>query len=364
MAARRVDRRAAGEAGARSGDREINNPSLTVFSSLNVGRWTLSVLLVSISKNRLTLLWLCSAAVVVLARAFNTTDLGYDLPSQIQAAQHLLSGKGLSIYSWAGEDDLATPAKLLILTHFPAGYSVCVAVLIALGVSVPIAVKIYGAAATVLGWWGWGELAYSFLREGLMRGRVWRWAGYAIAVFSPLLFTPSWQGTEIFLWAAIPWVLRFVVRASEEETRRGLRFDWLTGLVSGSCALMRYAGVFLVIYAGFLIFCQSKARLKMVPARLGAFAAGAVPFLALQIYVNYFVSKTGATSDNAAFREGVSAVVGRLWDGLWLLTSANFAVAWWMPHQLVELLPSQAGRRLGCSAQPLCCSRCCRSSLP
>ena len=160
-----------------------------------------------LSKNRLISLWLCSAAVVTIARILHAADLGYDLTLQIQAAQNLLEGNGLSIYSLTGEDDLAKPSQLITLTQFPSGYSFCSAALIAMGFNVGAVIKACGAAATILGWWGWGKLAYAFFREAWEHGRVWRWAGSAIAIASPLLFTPPWKGTDIFLWAAVPWVL-------------------------------------------------------------------------------------------------------------------------------------------------------------
>jgi hypothetical protein len=59
-----------------------------------------------------------------------------------------------------------------------------------MGISIGIVVKVLGAAGTMLGWWGWGKFASPFFREGLKRNSVWRGAGFAIAISSPLLFTP------------------------------------------------------------------------------------------------------------------------------------------------------------------------------
>src|SRR5438270_6487460 len=131
-------------------------------------------------QKKLIWLCLCSAAVTTIARILNATDIAFDFPSQIQAAQHLLAGKGLSIYAWAVEGDLAGRARLLTMAHFPAGYSLCAATLIAMGFGVAAVVKTLGAVATILGWWGWAELAFCFFSDGLKRENVWRWAGYAI----------------------------------------------------------------------------------------------------------------------------------------------------------------------------------------
>lgn len=297
-----------------------------------------------LSKNRFIALWLCSAAIVVLARVFNAADLGYDLTLQIQAAQNLLNGNGLSIYSFTVAEDFAKPATLLTLTHFPAGYSFCAAALMAMGFSLGGVLKATGAAGTILGWWGWAKLGYPFFSTGLTRGQPWRWAASAIAVSSPLLFTPLWKGTDIFLWAAVPWILGWVVKASDENAPHRAWFDWLAGAMCGLCILMRYASVFLVAYTGFLILCQSKVSLRSLAGRWAAFAAGLLPMVAIQVYLNYFISNTEATPGGLTLRRGLWAVVGRFWDGLWLLTSANFAVVWWMPQKLIEFL-TQSGKQ-------------------
>src|SRR5262245_11114311 len=121
------------------------------------------------TEDRFLLVWLCSAILVTVLRFLSAAAPGYDLTFQIQAAHNLLAGNGLSLYQHTGPD-LASPATLTTLTHFPSGYSFCAAALMAMGFSVGTAVKVLGAMATMLGWWGWGKLAYPFFREGLRRG--------------------------------------------------------------------------------------------------------------------------------------------------------------------------------------------------
>jgi hypothetical protein len=296
----------------------------------------------SLTKNRLLRVWLCSAAVVTLARFFNAADLG-ELPIQIQAAQHLLAGKGLSVYSSPGEDDLSQPAELVRLAHFPAGFSLYAAGLMAMGVSLAALVKLYFAVTTLLGWWGWGNLAYYFFADGLRRNRGWTWAACVIAACTPLLSTLLWKGTDTFLWAAIPWVLLWITQASKQTIRGGRWFDWLAGLLCGLSFVMRYAGLFLVIYATGVILCQSATRPRMLAARFSAFAAGLLPFLIPQIYLSHFTSNAEAIPDIITFQGGAQGVLSRLKEGLPFLTSANIALVWWMPHQAVELL-TQTGK--------------------
>jgi hypothetical protein len=304
-------------------------------------------------KNRLLLIWccLCSAAVTIIARLLNATDIGFDFPSQIQAAQHLLAGRGLTIYAWAIQGDLGGRARLLTMAHFPAGYSLGAAALIAMGFTIAAIVKTFGAVATILGWWGWAELGFRFLSGGLNRGIVWRWAGYAIVFALPLISTPPWQDTEIFLWAAIPWVLRWVTRAAHDDafSRQG---DWMAGVLCGFSILMNYAAVFLLLYALFLILGQSKTSPIRWRKRIISFAPGAIPFIALQIYINHFISETESTAGSITVAGGLPRVIERLWQGLGLLSAANLTIAWWMPHQLLTWLtrpnnPALIGATLG-----------------
>ena len=62
--------------------------------------------------------------------------------------------------------NLSRPNVLVPLTYFPAGYSLAAAALSSAGLGVGMTVKLLGAAATMLGWWGWARLAQSFIGEG------------------------------------------------------------------------------------------------------------------------------------------------------------------------------------------------------
>lgn len=264
--------------------------------------------------------WLCSAALVTVLRFLHAAPVGYDLGLQIQAAHNLLAGNGLSLFRHAGPD-LAGPATLSTLTHFPSGYSLFAAALMAMGLSVGMIVKLLGGVATLVGWWGWGKLAYPFFSEGSKRRLILKWSGYAIAISGPLLLTAAWGGTDIFLWAAVPWVLGWVVKASDENATRGRWLDGLTGAVCGLCMLMRYASLFLAVYAAFLMLWQSRMRLPVLMRRWVFFGLGLLPALALQIYINYFLSNAPAAPGGVSFKPpGLAVVAWRVWDGVPLLT--------------------------------------------
>jgi hypothetical protein len=212
-----------------------------------------------------------------------------------------------------------------------------------MGASVGEVVKVLGAVGTMLGWWGWGKLAYPFFSAGLQRSPVWQGAGLALAMVSPLLFTPPWQGTDIFLWAAVPWVVDWVVRAGDEHVPGERWLDGLAGALCGLCVLMRYASLFLVLYAAGLILWQSRMRLLVLTRRWACFGLGVLPALALQGSINYFLSNTPATPGGLTFDRGLGGVVRRVWDGVPLLSTVNYPWVFWLPGRVGALFSHGAG---------------------
>jgi hypothetical protein len=275
--------------------------------------------------------WLCSAAVVTVIRLLHAGDLGYDLTIQIQAGQNLLAGKGLTVY-WPTADNLADPFTLAVLTHFPAGYSLYAAALMGLGVDVGTLVKVSGAAATLVGWWGWARLAFTYMSEGMRRGRFWRITGYSIAIVSPLLFTSRWAGTDIVLWAAIPWVLRQITRAPDRRAQANLKLDVLAGFLIGLCVLARYASVFLAAYAILVIVGQCRLRVALTAQRVASLGAGMLPALTTQWYINYFLAAESAAPGGVVLnRERLATAGVRAWESVTTLGAANNGLFFWLP---------------------------------
>jgi hypothetical protein len=283
-----------------------------------------------------TIAWLCSAAVVVVVRLLHASDPNFDLGIQLQAAHNLLSGHGLSTYRHVAPN-LAAPPSLTTLTYFPAGYSLVAAALMKAGFGVAAAIKALGALATLLGWWGWARLSRSFFKDGWQRGPAWRWAAVAVATTAPLLFTPPWGGTDIFLWAIVPWVVQCTVKASDENTAGSWRFDVLAGGLCGLAMLMRYAGLFLVVYAAGVMVWQSWGRIPTLRRRWSAFAVGVLPALALQGYVNYMLSNS-PVNPGGLFIATTEGPFRRLWVGALSLRHADHLWAFWVPDNVAGRL--------------------------
>jgi hypothetical protein len=275
--------------------------------------------------------WLCSAAAVTVIRLLHAADLGYDLTLQIQAGLNVLAGNGLTIY-WPMSDGLADPLTLITLTQYPAGYSLVAAAFMGLGASPGAVVKVLGATATMAGWWGWARLAFPYMAHGAQGARFGAWAAYGIAIVSPLLFTSSWGGTDIFLWAGVPWVVHYLTRASEARAQAPLRTDVVAGALIGLLVLTRYASLFLAAYAVVVIAAQCRLRVGLTIRRLMATACGIVPALALQIWINHFVSSTPATPGGLVVTdERLANMSARVWHTLSSLGGASHGVLFWTP---------------------------------
>jgi len=292
-------------------------------------------------RNVLLPLWLGSAAIVTVVRFFQPGDPGYDLGLQLQAAHNLLAGRGLATFSEQGPN-LSHPNVLVPLTYFPAGYSLAAAALSSAGLGVGLIVKVLGAAATMLGWWGWARLAQSFIAEAITRP-AWRWSAIVIAVSAPLLFTQPWGGTDIFLWAVVPWVVECTVRASNENARKAWTFDLMAGTLCAVALLMRYASAFLVAYVACVIAWQSRLRVRQSFTRFVAFGVGLLPALLLQGYLNYFRSDGSPVLPGGIFTAQAS-VFSRLAAGIPTLRNANYLWAFWIPGKFAGLLFPVRGR--------------------
>lgn len=305
-----------------------------------------SEVMLSLTQKRFVLLWLCSAMVVILVRALAVADLGYDLTVQLQAAQNLVAGHGLTVYKLGGEPDLAQPSHLTTLTHFPAGYSVLAATLMRLGLGPAAVIKTAGAIATILGWWGWALLAYAFFKDGLNRSAVWGWIGIVIAVSSPLLLTPPWKGTDIFLWAFLPWVL-FWVGQGAIRGAAGWKFDLAAGFGCGLAFFFRYAGAFLLVYTAGLILVQTGFSWSKLFRRGIAVSIGALPLIGVQFYINKFVAEPEQTQVAVSATGGLAPYVKAFVASFWMLPAANFSYAWWMPNKILNMLAQPGATLLG-----------------
>ncbi|MEI7911049.1 MAG: hypothetical protein WCK77_15545 [Verrucomicrobiota bacterium] len=295
---------------------------------------------------------LVAAALVTALRFFTATDLGYDLTIQIQAAQNLLSGKGLNYYELPvglplkfsdGVGSSSFNTQLVTLTHWPCGYSFYAAAILGLGIPLSFVTKIFGAFFTMLGWWGWGRLQCSCLEKNIVTGGKWFLISVFLAFVLPLLTTPAWNGTDISLWAAVPWVLGWLAAGPRVIGYRGGIYYGLAGLVCGFCCIMRYASVVLLVYVGLVILIQSLPNLRLFLKRILVFTAAALPSMALQAYYNYGIAHGHATPGGINGLGGPGVAWARFVEGFSFLPTVNRATCFWLPESVLKLVGGANG---------------------
>lgn len=103
------------------------------------------------------LVMIVAASLVVAARALGPFELRQDQSLQLEAAQRLNRGLGLSTTRTMtiSPDVLEAPAPVY-LTDWPPALSLLVAGLLWCGLSLDVALKIIYVAITLGGWAGWG----------------------------------------------------------------------------------------------------------------------------------------------------------------------------------------------------------------
>jgi hypothetical protein len=277
--------------------------------------------------------WLTSAALVSAIRLLHAGSLNYDATIQIQAAQNLLAGKGLTVY-WLASENLAEPLALEGLTHFSAGFSLYAAALMALGLTPAVFVKIWGFVLTMAGWLGFGRLAFAYIGDGGRQGRIWKFVALWIAFVCPLLFTSRWGGTDIVLWAATPWILMLVTRAPADAAQLELPRDVLAGLLLGLCILARYASVFLAAYVLAIVAVQCGRRLWVAAQRFAALGGGLLPGLAVQTYITFWMFGRSTPGGISLGADRLAEAGARLSSTLPTLGAANESVFFWLPATL------------------------------
>jgi hypothetical protein len=168
------------------------------------------------------------------------------------------------------------------------------------------------------------------MSEGRRRSTFWRFACDFVAIVSPLLFTSRWGGTDILLWAAVPWVLQLITRTPREQTN--IRSDFVAGLIVGASVLARYASVFLAVYAVAIIASQCGRRMALSGKRLLSLGAGVLPALVIQGYINGVLAAGGTAPGGVALRAGGPADIAvRVRESLTTLAGANHGLLFWFP---------------------------------
>lgn len=246
---------------------------------------------------------LISAAFLCFVRILAPVEMNWDEAVQLESAHRLVQGLGLtSTYFPPPFDPVEISSNLLetpdpqLVTWWPPGYSLLVAGLLSVGLPLASALKVLFGATTLLGWLGWAILGSHFLARPLKLRSAKMPVNLLLAVLLPIFYTPAWSGTDLFLWAAVPFVVLLLFRA---EVGRSFKVTSLVGagLVFGVLAPIRYSSIFLAIAAGFILLQFNFVRIFALARKYAIFLAGSLVFIIpLALYNKFAGSNKPASS--------------------------------------------------------------------
>jgi hypothetical protein len=289
-------------------------------------------------------IFLVSAFVITIARVFAPFEVGTDQSVQLEAAQRLVDGLGLTTTNEANHHsfDMSVPPSPGYLVQWPPGLSLIVAGFLFTGFSLLASLKIIYAVLTLIGWLGWAIIASHLLSGPLRLGTRALNVHYLLAALLPIVSTPLWRGTDIFLWGGIPFIVLLLFKSSKSP--RSYMTIIFAGLLFGVLCAMRYASAFLALAAALIIFQITYPGIKQFLKRLIVF------FLASSIVVLPVIAYTKISSPNSsglpAQLTATSALPGLMsrriqgmLDGSPVISNLVFGFP--LPHQLVSEIDSR-----------------------
>lgn len=228
-----------------------------------------------------------------------------DSVAYLQAAENLLGGQGLSLFSGEGQ--------VKPLVHFPPLYPLLLAGVGALGLPLLEAARVLNAVlyggTVLLGWW---------LLRRHSGSQAWSLIGAGVLAVSPILLAVHTRAMSEPLYLLLS--LAALGALVEAAKRPGWRKACLAGVWVGLAYLARYAGSSLVLTGAVVLGLQRGVGVPERARRLAAFAVPAVGPQALWMARNWLLAGT-ATNRTLAWHPPDPAFlkrpIGLLWT--WLL---------------------------------------------
>jgi hypothetical protein len=247
------------------------------------------------AQRRLIMTVLVAALLVVAARTIAPFEVGKDQALQLEAAMRLVHGKGLT-YTYDTKlavYDISQAPAARALTWWPPIFSLVAAGLIKLNLPLSTALKLIYVPITMMGWIGWAIIAAAFLAAPLRVAGKRIPLGFVIAAVSPIFFTLSWGGTDIILWAGIPYLILLLFKAS--YTQEPNRYLAAAGAMLGLLYGVRYASSFLGIAALLFLFLTSAPNYKVWIKKSAVFFLSALlAALPVILFVKLFNDQGGS----------------------------------------------------------------------
>lgn len=280
-------------------------------------------------QRRVFVLVMSGALLITLLRMAAPFEVGKDQALQLEAALRLRAGYGLtSTYATAAAPhDISQPPQPKVLTWWPPVFSLLVAGLLQTGLALPTALKLLYALVTLTGWFGWSRIAAPVFARPLPLFHRKIPFGYLLAFLSPLFFTLSWNGTDILLWAAIPFFTLLLIKAN---ARAGYWSIGGAGLLFGLLYGVRYASSFLGLAALLTLLALHAPKYKTALKQYAIFLVGALIFaLPVVIFVRAYSTSGGLVPDYVDSGYGLARLtttLHRVFNHLPVISNSVFAM--------------------------------------
>jgi hypothetical protein len=241
--------------------------------------------------------FLIAAVLLTAARAVAPFEVGKDQSAQLEVALRLVRGYGLTTTETSprGSFDITEPPSSKTLTSWPPGFSILISALLALGLPLLLSLKLFYSAATLIGWLGWAILASNLLADPLKVGQRTYRVNLLLAILLPIFLTPWWSGTDIILWAGLPFVFLWLCKA--EKSSRYIAF---AALLFGVLYSVRYASLFILPATVAILLQLSFPNIKIFLRRLLVFlTAASTVIVPVTLYVWLNAPPSAASIDTA-----------------------------------------------------------------
>jgi len=254
-------------------------------------------------------LLILSAALVILARVAAPFQVGKDQGAQLEGSLRLLAGQGLTdtYYARTAGLDITTDPVPGPTTQWPPGFSLAIAALLGCGISLITSLKLLYSVSTALGWCGWASICGKLFSELPVTGhsRILCAVPLIASILIPIFYTPLWNGTDVLLWAGVPWLVLLTNRPVDAPS--GLRAAAAAGFLIGVLFAFRYASGFLGIAGGIIMLRAVMPNWKELLKRYAAFGLSSV---LLAIPVVLFMGTGNTPLSDMYDLTGVASVAG------------------------------------------------------
>lgn len=253
-----------------------------------------------------------SAVLLTAARTIAPFEVKSDQATQLEVAQRLVQGMGITTTNAPPRvpGDVFPEPPPQYLTDWPPGFSLLVAAFMYIGIPLLVTLEIIYAITTITGWVGWAIIAGHVIARPSGYGKSSSFIHLTVCALIPILFTPWWGGTDLFLWAGIPFVFMCCLGIGGKQP--SLLSIGFAGILFGSLFALRYTSLFVGLAATLVLFQVSYPRIKILLTRLTVFGLSALTvMLPVVIFLIRAQSARNVSLDNPS---GVAVDIPKVAD--------------------------------------------------